>query len=93
MALIPGVEQILAVAGYRLNIIVTPTDPGSLRKRVSQLLGEDPAGLLACPSIYAATTETVAGLCPVIVLWQDAAPKRLRHFQLHRQSSWKYRHR
>jgi hypothetical protein len=77
LALIPGLEQILAAAGYRLNIVVTPSDPASAKERVNTLLHEIPAGLMACPSVYTATTETVAGLCPVIVLWQDAAKAML----------------
>jgi hypothetical protein len=77
LALIPGLDQDLTAAGYQLNIIVISADPTSTRARISQLLNEDPAGILACPNIYAATTATVAGICPVIVLWQDAAKAML----------------
>ncbi|MEI8138558.1 MAG: LacI family DNA-binding transcriptional regulator [bacterium] len=86
LALIPGLEQDLTAAGYHLNIIVTPADPTSVRARISQLLHEDPAGILACPSVYAVVTTAVATacpelsrrVCPVIVLWQDAAKAMLR---------------
>ena len=85
VALIPGVEQTFTEAGYRLNIAVTPADPASARERIGQLLREGPAGILACPSVYAVATATVAEACPepsrmtcpVIVLWQDAAKAML----------------
>jgi len=89
LALIPGFEQILTAAGYQLNIVVTPCNPTSTRERVGQLLQESPAGILACPSIYTVVTETVAEtcreldrrVCPVIVLWQDAAKAMLSAFR------------
>lgn len=86
VALIPGVEQTFTEAGYRLNIAVTPADPASARERIGQLLREGPAGILACPSVYAVATAIVAEtrpeldrrVCPVIVLWQDAAKAMIR---------------
>ncbi|MEI8352346.1 MAG: LacI family DNA-binding transcriptional regulator [bacterium] len=77
LALVPVLENVLRVEGFRLNIAVIPADPTSARERITRLRGEGSVGIIACPSVYTAVTATVAGGCPVIVLWQDAAKAML----------------
>ncbi|MEI6166208.1 MAG: LacI family DNA-binding transcriptional regulator [bacterium] len=77
IALIPGLETVLAAEGYTLTILITPTDPTAIRERVSRLLTDRVSGILACPSVYAAVSAIVAGTCPVIVLWQGAGKAML----------------
>jgi hypothetical protein len=77
LALVPVLENVLMAEGFRLNIAVIPADPTSARERINRLRDEGSVGLIACPSIYTAVTTTVAGGCPVIVLWQDAAKAML----------------
>ena len=77
LARVPVLENVLRVEGFRLNIAVIPADPTSARERITRLRGEGSVGIIACPSVYTAVTATVAGGCPVIVLWQDAAKAML----------------
>ena len=77
LALVPVLENVLMVEGFRLNIAVIPADPTSTRERITRLRGEGSVGIIACSSVYTAVTTTVAGGCPVIVLWQDAAKAML----------------
>jgi hypothetical protein len=77
LTLVPIQESALLAEGYHLHIAVIPTDPASARERITRLRDEGSIGLIACPSVYSAVTATVAGACPVIVLWQDAAKAML----------------
>ncbi|MEI6563927.1 MAG: LacI family DNA-binding transcriptional regulator [bacterium] len=72
LAMILGLEPVLAVAGYHLIVIVVPADPVATRTRVIQLLHDGAAGIVCCPSVFSAVSATVSSACPVIVLWQGA---------------------
>ncbi|MEI6516339.1 MAG: LacI family DNA-binding transcriptional regulator, partial [bacterium] len=72
LVLLPGLEPSLAVAGYRLVVITVSADPAVARQRLVQFLGDGLSGILCCPSVYQATLATVAGKCPVVVLWAGA---------------------
>ena len=73
LALIPGLEPVLAESDYRLFVSTLPADPAAATAKVTQLLNDCVAGLICCPSVYSAVSATVATRCPVIVLWQGAA--------------------
>lgn len=72
LALIPGLEPILATADFKLVVMTLPVDPIAARGRIVGLL-QDSAGVLCCPSIYQAVAEVAGTQKPVIVLWQGAA--------------------
>jgi hypothetical protein len=67
LALIPGLDPVLADAGYRLVVMTLPGDSTAGRDRVTQLI-HDSAGILCCPSIFPAVSVAVANQCPVIAL-------------------------
>ncbi len=73
LALIPSLEPTLAEAGYQLVVVTFPADPAAARERVTRLLTSGVTGLLACPTTYTAVSELVAGKCPVIVMYPNAA--------------------
>jgi len=72
LALIPGLDPVLADAGYRLVVMTLPGDSTAGRDRVTQLI-HDSAGILCCPSIFPAVSVAVANQCPVIALSPGAA--------------------
>ncbi len=72
---IPALEPILAAAGYRLVVVVLPSDPASARDRVTTLLHDGAAGILCCPAAMPVTSQVVAASCPVIHL-PPAPPNR-----------------
>lgn len=78
LALIPSQEPILTEAGYLLVVVTLPADPTVARERVDRLLTGGVAGFLACPTTYPSVTELVAGNCPVIVLYPNAAKALLQ---------------
>ncbi len=78
LAFIPGVEPVIAEAGYELVVVTVSSDPAAAWKRVGQFLGDKTAGMLCCPSLYSAVLATVNGKCPVMVLWQGAGNAMLK---------------
>ena len=78
LAFIPGVEPVMAEAGYELVVVTVSGDPVAAQKRVTQFLGKKTAGMLCCPSLYSAVSATVNGKCPVMVLWQGAGSAMLK---------------
>ena len=73
LALVPGLEPILAAAHYRLVVITVLADPAIGQARVNKLLNAGIAGIICCPTVYPVVLKTVAGTRPVIVLWANAA--------------------
>ncbi len=81
LALIPSLEPVLIAANYRLFVVTLPADPTAARERLTRMLddearpasGRKTVGFLCCPTIYSTVSTLLAGRCPVIVLWQDAA--------------------
>ncbi|MEI6516025.1 MAG: LacI family DNA-binding transcriptional regulator [bacterium] len=77
-ALIQEVEPVLSAAGYRLVVAVLPVDPAATRERVTTVLHDNLAGILCCPVAMAATSQIVAGSCPVIPLASGSAASMLK---------------
>ena len=86
LALLPGMEPVLAAADYRLVMITVPTEPVAASQRVNQLLQEGIAGLICCPTVYQATAAMATGHCPVIILWTGAAKAMLATLNAPQQS-------
>jgi hypothetical protein len=82
LALIPGLDPILSMAGYELVVMTLPTDPASARARFAGFL-KTSSGILCCPTIYSTVSAMVAEATrtyptatwpgKVVILWQGAA--------------------
>ena len=82
LALIPGLDPILSMAGYELVIMTLPADPASARARFAGFL-KTSTGILCCPTIYPIVSAMVAEAArtyptapwpgKVVILWQGAA--------------------
>ena len=73
-----AIEAVLASAGYRLLLIVLPTDPVAARDRVTALLHDGVAGILCAPGAMAIAAQVAAGSCPVIAMGQGAGEMILK---------------
>jgi len=81
LVLIPCLEPVLTAANYRLFVVTLPTESAAAGERLTRLLenadrpasGRKIVGFLCCQTIYSTVSTLLAGRCPVIVLWQDAA--------------------
>jgi transcriptional regulator with XRE-family HTH domain len=81
LALIPSLEPVLTAANYRLFVVTLPAEPAAADERLTRMLddearpasGRKTVGFLCCPTVYSTVSALLAGRCPAIVLWQDAA--------------------
>ena len=76
LALIPGLEPVLASGGLKLLVITLPSDAEAGQQRVAQL-AQECAGILCCPSVYPSVSAIVTNQRPVMVLWQEAGKAML----------------
>lgn len=68
LALVPSQEPDLAAAGFNVLLVTLPADPQLAQDRISALIRSGVAGLLCCPSVYAAVAAITAGACPVTAI-------------------------